>query len=88
MMAKSAQERFNEFLTDSRTTSEAVRDLVDSAYDKDKNYGYAAGYLQTLVADLIGELPKARREAVREQLKRDAQKIKNQMLINDLKETA
>jgi hypothetical protein len=85
-MAKSAQEKFNEYLAESRETSDAVREMVETSYDLNKTYGYAAGYLQSLVVDLISELPKARRAELRNQLYAQAQKQKNELLAKTIKE--
>jgi hypothetical protein len=85
-MARSAQEKFNEYLEERRETSDAAREMVDTSYDLYKSYGHSAGYLQSLVVDLISELPKARRAELRDQLYRQAQKQKNELLANVIKE--
>jgi predicted alpha-1,6-mannanase (GH76 family) len=87
-MAKSAQQRFNEFLDESHETSDAVREMVDSSYDLHKSYGNAAGYLQSLAIELIAQLPKAKRAQYRDQLRRQAQKHKNELLAKTIKESA
>jgi hypothetical protein len=87
-MAKSAQEKFNEYLDECRETSDAAREFVDRAYDNYKSYGYACGALQSMICDLIGELPKARRAELRNQLYSMAQKQKNELLAKMIKETA
>ncbi len=71
-MPKSAQDRFDEMLNESRAIRGDVNMLVKAAYEKYGSYSYAAGYLQTLVGDLIAELPKARRLELRAQLVRKA----------------
>jgi len=83
---KSAQQKFNEYLDECRTTSDSVRAFVNVSADRHNGYAHAAGYLQSLVGDLIAELPRARREQVREQLDRDVQKMKNEMLMDTIKE--
>jgi hypothetical protein len=87
-MAKSAQEKFNEYMAESRETADAVREMVDTSYDLYKSYGHAAGYLQSLVNDLIAELPKARRAELRNKLYAQAQKNKNELLLKTVKESA
>jgi hypothetical protein len=87
-MAKSAQEKFNEYMAESRETADAVREMVDTSYDLYKSYGHAAGYLQSLVNDLISELPKARRAELRNKLYAQAQKHKNELLLKTVKESA
>ena len=87
-MAKSAQQRFNEYLSESRETADAVREFVDTAYANYGTFGYAAGVLSSIVADLISELPAKRRAEMRERFYSMAQKQKNQMLIDNIKESA
>jgi len=85
-MAKSAQQKWNEYLDESRETSDAVREMVDTSYDLYKSYGHAAGYMQSLVNDLIRELPKTRRAELRNKLYAQAQKHKNELLAKTIKE--
>jgi len=85
-MAKSAQDKFNEYLDECRETSDAVREFVNVSADNYKGYAYAAGALQIIVSDLIAELPKARRAELREQFYRMAQKQKNELLLKTVKE--
>jgi hypothetical protein len=87
-MPKSAQEKFNEFLDECRETSDAVREFVDMSYDNHKSYGHAAGALTTIVQDLIAELPRAKRAAMRDRLYGMAQKQKNELLLKSIKESA
>jgi len=86
-MAKSAQQKLNEFLDESRETSDAVREMVNSSFDRYQSYSHAAGYMQVLVGELINQLPKSRRAEYREQLYRQAQKYKNEALIKTIKES-
>ena len=79
-MAKSAQQRFNEYLDECRETSNAVRSLVDRSYDVNSNYAYAAGFLSTMLQEAIAELPKARREDFRRRLLRQAEKFQQEMV--------
>jgi hypothetical protein len=86
-MPKSAQDKFNEYLTESRETTDLVSDVVETSYDLHKNYGYAAGYLQSMVNELIAQLPKAKRVQYRDKLYRQAQKNRNDLLFNTIKES-
>lgn len=85
---KSAQQRFNEYLDESRETSDAVREFVDSAFENHGSFTYAAGYLEAVVKDLVPELPRAKRAEIREQFYRMAQKMKNEGLLKTVKESA
>ena len=86
-MRKSAQEKFNEFLDESRETGNAVHDMVEASYDLHKNYGYAVGTLQSLAIELIAQLPKVKRAEYRDKLRRQAQKLKNELLTKTIKES-
>ncbi len=85
-MAKSAQQKFNEYLAECRETSQSINDMVQSSHDLYGNYAYAAGYLQSMLAEVIDQLPKDKREGFRNQLRRQAQNDKNAQLANKLKE--
>jgi hypothetical protein len=85
-MTKSAQSKFNEYLDECRETSQSINDMVQSSYELYGNYAYAAGYLQSMLAEAIDQLPKAKREGLRNQLRRQAQNDKNAQLANKLRE--
>ena len=79
-MAKSAQQKFNEFLDESRETSQAVTALMSAGYEVYGNYAYSAGYLESLVKEVIAELPRARRAEIRSQLLKGAEKIRKELV--------
>ena len=85
-MAKSAQQRFNEYLEECRETNDAVNEFTKSSYENYKGYAYAAGALESIVKDLISELPKARRAELRQRFYDMAQKQKNEFLLKQIKE--
>jgi len=85
-MAKSAQIKFDEYLAECRETSQSINEMVQSSYDLYGNYSYAAGYMQSLLAEVIDQLPKAKRDGIRSQLRRQAQNNKNAQLANTLRE--
>jgi hypothetical protein len=85
-MAKSAQEKFNEFLDECRETSQAVSAMVSESYENYNNYAYACGVLESMLKDAIAELPKARRAEFRAQLFNLAQKQRNERLSSNAKE--
>jgi hypothetical protein len=89
MARKTAQEKFNEYLDECRETNDAVNEFVKASYDNnDRNYGYATGYLESVVKDLIGQLPKAKRAEIRNRFYSMAQKQKNELLAKTIKESA
>lgn len=52
-------------LDDFRT---AAQELCDKAYSKHGNYGFAAGYLQSLAASILREIPSTKRQQFIDQL--------------------
>ena len=86
---KSAQQKFNEYLDESRATRNAINDLESASREyHEGSYAYSCGYFSTLLGDVIAELPKARREQLRQQLLSEAQKLKNLHLAKTIKESA
>jgi len=84
---KSAQQKFNEHLEESRETRDAINQLESASRDHyEGSYAYACGYFATLLGDIIAELPRARRQQLREQLNKEAQKQKNLHLAETIKE--
>lgn len=71
----SARDRLNAMITESAQTREVLNAFVKATQEKTEAYSYAAGYLQSLAAELIMELPKAKREEYRAQLERAAQNV-------------
>lgn len=87
-MARSAQDKFNEYLDECRETNDAVNEFVKASYENnDRSYSYAAGYLESMLKEVITELPKARRAEIRKRFLDIAQTQKNELLIKTLKET-
>ena len=85
-MPKSAQDKFNEYLAESRETRDAINELEKASRENnDGSYAYACGVYSVLLGDIIAELPKARRAEIREQLLRSAQKQKNELLAKTIK---
>jgi hypothetical protein len=74
-MAKSAAEKMDDFLNECRGTRAVLKEFADISRAKYGDYGYAAGYLESMVVDILMELPKARRAAFREQLHNKTYKI-------------
>lgn len=87
-MPKTAQDKFNEYLAECRETTDAVNEFINSSYENYGSYAYTVGALQSIVTELIGELPRARRAALRERFYKLAQQQKNETLARALRETA
>jgi hypothetical protein len=85
-MPKSAQQKFNEYLEESRETSYSVNELVSTSNEATGGYAYATGFLSSVLQEAIAELPKARRADFRNRLLRQAQKHRNEMLVTAIKE--
>ncbi len=79
---------FEKYLAEFRETQQAVNSLSDNSYKLYSDYGYAAGYFGSMVADLIAQLPKAKRAEYREQMLRKAKEFENQFLLKQIKEAA
>jgi hypothetical protein len=86
-MAKSAQQKFNEYLDECRETSEAVSEFTKAAHDNYGNYAYAAGYLESMIKDVINQLPKAKRAEMRVKFNTLAQVQRNEHLMKSIKES-
>ena len=87
-MAKSAQEKFNEYLDECRETRNAINELETASRENhDGSYAYACGVYSTLLAEAIGELPKARRADFRSRMLRMAQTQKNELLAKTIKDS-
>lgn len=71
-MPKSAQEKMQNFLDESRETRDAINEFVSNTYEHFGSYSFTAGYMSTLLGDVIAELPKARRAELRAQILRKA----------------
>lgn len=56
-------------------TYEVVTTLVNKSHHKYESYSFAAGYLQSMVAELIMELPKEKREYFRKQIEGSISRI-------------
>lgn len=68
-----AKQTFDQYLEEFRETQQAVNALTEASYEAhDNSYAYVAGYYGSMVADLIAQLPRAKRAEYREQLNRKA----------------
>lgn len=85
-MPKSAQDKFNEYLAECRETSQAVTEFTSASHENYGNYAYACGALESMIKDVISELPKARRAEIRQRFFDMAQKQKNEHLAKVIKE--
>ena len=83
-----ARQTFTQYLDEFRETQQAVNAMTDAAHKLHENYAYVAGYYGSMIADLVSQLPKAKRAEVREQLRKQAQKFENEFLLKSIKETA
>ena len=67
-----ARQTFDQYLAEFRETQQAVNSMTDATYKTYGDYAYVAGYFGSVIADLVSQLPKAKRAEVREQLRRKA----------------
>jgi hypothetical protein len=87
-MAKTAQQKFNEYLDESRETMAAINEFSNSTNELYEGYAYTAGYLGMALAEAIAELPKAKRAEFRQRLLKQAEKARNEYLLKTIKDTA
>jgi hypothetical protein len=85
---KSAQDKFNNYLDEYRETQTAVNTFTNGSHGFYGDYAFAAGYYGSLVADLISQLPKAKRAEYRDRLLREGKLFEQKVLIEKIKETA
>ena len=87
-MAKSASQKWEEYLSENQETGSAINEFTKASFDNYGNYAYAAGYLESMIRDLINQLPKAKRAEVRNRFLALAQTQKNELLLKTIKEAA
>ncbi len=78
-MAKSAQQRFNEYLDEARSTRESIKEFQDAAYESYRSHSYAAGFLESKLVDVIMALPRAQREELRAVFRQQAAKLQKEV---------
>jgi hypothetical protein len=86
-MAKNTAQKWDEYLNESRETSNAINDFTKAAYDNYGNYSYAAGYLESMIKEIILQLPKAKRAELRDRFSTLAQTQKNELLMKQIKDS-
>lgn len=79
MARMTAAEKLDLFFNEARGTRAVIKEFIDVSKDKYGTYGYSSGYLESLLVDVIMELPKARREAYRSQLNNKAYAISQEI---------
>lgn len=88
-MAKTAQEKFSEYLSESAETTDAVNEVIAKTLDNHPaSYAYVTGTLSVLLQEAIGELPRAKRAAFRDRLYRLAQEQSELAVIKALQRAA
>lgn len=86
-MAKTAQQKFDEYLSECRETRDALGAFERAVHEKydGSGYAYIAGYMMTQLQDAITHLPKAKRAEFRESFQQAAQKFEHENLIRKIK---
>ena len=74
-----ARQTFTQYLDEFRETQQAVNAMTDATHKVYGDYAYACGYYGSVIADLISQLPKAKRAEYRAQLLAKAEEFKQQM---------
>ena len=83
-----ARQTFDQYLAEFRETQQAINAMSDSTHKLYGDYAYAAGYFGSMIADLVAQLPKAKRAEVRAQLLKTADKHHQEFLLKAMKEAA
>lgn len=86
-MAKSATQRLNEFWGETDTTRAVLKEFGDACLKNFGSHSYAAGWLESVVVQLIMELPKKRREEMRQEFALQARKHQKEVLLKTMKES-
>lgn len=76
------------YLTRCAEQREVVDSMVKASHDRYGDYAYAAGYLQTLVNDLLIDLAPGQRDKVLKQLKKTAEEHQQATLLKVIKASA
>ena len=84
---KSAQQKFNEYLEESQSTMAAINEVTESTNQRYQGYAFAAGCLGMILADAIGNLPKAQRAEFRARLAKISDKARHEILLDKIKDT-
>jgi hypothetical protein len=81
---------FAVYLEECQKTSDALNAFERAVQAKYDNHGYPyiAGYMMMQFREVVAELPRKRREEIRERFLREAQKFEQEHLINTIKDTA
>lgn len=88
-MAKSAQERFNEYLQECAETTDAVNEVINqSVVNHAGSYAWTAGALSGLLQEAISELPRTKRAKFRDRLYQLAQEQREEAIIKTLQRAA
>lgn len=89
-MAKSAQQKFNEYLAECDATRDAVKQFEQAVHAKydGSGYAYLAGYFMMQMQEAISELPKAKRQEFRDKFLREAKRFEQENLVRVLSKEA
>lgn len=82
-----ARQTFDQYLAEFRETQQAINAMSDSTHKLYGDYAYAAGYFGSMIADLVAQLPKAKRAEVRAQLLKTADQLQQEFLLKAIMET-
>ena len=87
-MAKTAQQKWAEYLFECQETSDALAAFERAVQEKYDNHGYPyiAGYMMMQYREVVAELPRKRRAEIRERFLREAKKFEQENLMKKIKE--
>lgn len=67
-MAKTAQQKLNEFYDECDLTRSVIKDFSNKSFEEKGSYAWAAGFFESVLVDAIMHLPKNKREEFRKRL--------------------
>lgn len=89
-MAKTASQRFNEYLAECDETRAVFKDFehaVQEKYDR-QGYPYIAGYMMTQLQAAVALLPRRQREEFRARFAQEAKRFEQENLLRRIREPA
>lgn len=89
-MAKTAQQKFNEYLDEREATRQSVNQFEKAVHDKydGSGYAYIAGYFMMQMLEAVSQLPRAQRQEFRDRFDRETKRFEQENLLRKIRETA
>ena len=76
---------FNDIWTERELTRNSIKAFTDAAFANYGTHAYGAGYLESLLASVVMDLPKAKREQLRKDMQAAAIQQEYKQLVTTIK---